>query len=122
MKRRSASSDDARFLEAHYCLAMTIKEEVRHILRSRGIEVGGYRYTVSARRQQMLAHYGVGLLVDVGANVGQYALAVRAGGYQGAFSRSSQPPLMPCWKGLRLATRCGITSERPSVTQPAFSR
>jgi len=32
----------------------------------------------------MLAHYGVGLLVDVGANVGQYALAVRAGGYQGS--------------------------------------
>lgn len=68
------------------CLAMvarmSAKERVRHALRSVGVEVGGYRYTVPARRQQMLDHYDIETLIDVGANVGQYGLATRAAGYR----------------------------------------
>ena len=62
---------------------MTAKDRIRSLLRSRGIEVGGYRYTVGARRQQMLTHYGIQSLVDIGANIGQYALSARRAGYRG---------------------------------------
>ena len=64
-----------------YSCRMSAKERIRSLLRSRGVEVGGYRYTVDARRQQMLDYYGIRTLVDVGANVGQYARTVRRAGY-----------------------------------------
>lgn len=60
-----------------------VKETVRTQLRRRGIEVGNYRHTIAARRQKMLSAYGIRTLVDVGANVGQYALEARRGGYGG---------------------------------------
>lgn len=60
-----------------------VKERVRRTLRSRGVEVGGFRNTVHARRVQMLRAHGVDLLVDVGANVGQYGESVREAGYSG---------------------------------------
>jgi FkbM family methyltransferase len=61
---------------------MNSKEWARQLFRSCGVEVGAYRYTVAARRQQMLAHFQIRTLVDVGANVGQYATAARRAGYQ----------------------------------------
>src|SRR3954463_9689928 len=63
------------------CYAAEMKEAVRQILRRRGIEVTGYRHTVPYRRQQLLAHQGVDLLLDIGANAGQYATSVRRAGY-----------------------------------------
>jgi FkbM family methyltransferase len=38
---------------------------------------------ITVRRQLLLAHVGVRDLLDIGANVGQWAIAVRHGGYRG---------------------------------------
>lgn len=62
---------------------MNAKLAVRSFLRRRGVEVSGYRWTVTAQRQKIFDYYGIDLLVDVGANVGQYAKAARRAGYGG---------------------------------------
>jgi FkbM family methyltransferase len=62
---------------------LTGKERIRQALRSRGVEVGGYRYTPAARRQQLLTVLGVDLLIDGGANRGQWASEARRHGYRG---------------------------------------
>jgi FkbM family methyltransferase len=78
------------------------KEIVRWAARRKGgVEIGGYRHTAVARRQQMRSHYGVDLLVDVGANVGQYALEQRRAGYRGRLL--SLEPLASAYRELEAA-------------------
>lgn len=60
-----------------------MKERIRDVLRGLGIELGGYRHTYLARRQRLFSHYGIDLLVDVGANDGRYVTAARRAGYRG---------------------------------------
>lgn len=50
-----------------------------------GLEVTRYRVATSsmARLQRILAHHGVDLVLDVGANSGQFASGIRSGGYRG---------------------------------------
>ena len=60
-----------------------MKERIRDALRRMGVEIGGYRHTFLARRQCIFSAYGVDTVVDVGANVGQYARMIRRGGFGG---------------------------------------
>lgn len=53
------------------------------ILRKAGLSVSRYRHSTPARRALMLATRNVDLLVDGGANVGQYATEIRSHGYRG---------------------------------------
>jgi FkbM family methyltransferase len=59
-----------------------------------GLELGRYRWTYPARRQQILTSLRIGTLLDVGANVGQYGAAVRSAGFRGtihSFEPVSEP-------------------------------
>ena len=59
------------------------KDWLKARLRSRNVTIRDYRFTVSARKQQLLKHFEVDLLVDVGANRGQAATLYRQHGYGG---------------------------------------
>jgi FkbM family methyltransferase len=59
---------------------MGVRRAVRRLLQRLGIEV--VRYNPQAR-QQLFARKGIDLVFDVGANAGQYAEKLRAGGYRG---------------------------------------
>lgn len=56
---------------------------VHGALRRAGLHIGRYPNSIPARRTRILRHYGVGLVVDVGANVGQYGTELRRHGYTG---------------------------------------
>jgi FkbM family methyltransferase len=72
-------------------------------LRRRGIEVSGTRWSIRQRRQRMLSHYGIDVLLDVGANIGQYATEVREAGYTGVIH--SYEPLSGPFRELAAASR-----------------
>ena len=59
------------------------KDRLRTFLRSIGLELTRYRGTLTDHRQRLLQRMHVCTLYDVGANVGQYAFAVRHGGFRG---------------------------------------
>ncbi len=58
---------------------------VRKALRSTGLDVQHYHALnfPNLRRQRILEHHGIDLVIDAGANVGQYATKLRENGYQG---------------------------------------
>lgn len=60
-------------------------EPIHRLLRSLGLDVVRHPGPASllGRRMAFLRDHGVDLVVDVGANVGQYARELRAGGYGG---------------------------------------
>lgn len=63
------------------------------LLRQSGFELRRYR-DPALRRVALMREHGVELLVDVGANRGQYAAAARRGGYEGlivSFEPLSEP-------------------------------
>jgi FkbM family methyltransferase len=53
------------------------------ILRRFDLELRRYRHSLRAKRARLLDQGGVDLVLDVGANVGRYAVEIRAGGYRG---------------------------------------
>jgi FkbM family methyltransferase len=59
---------------------------LRRLLRRMGLDVQRYHPLSfpNLRRQRLLAHHRVDLVLDVGANVGQYARKLREHGYAGA--------------------------------------
>jgi FkbM family methyltransferase len=61
-----------------------IKRAVLAAVRSAGYEIVsiGPVYPAANRRLTMMVHHGVKTVVDVGANTGQYATALRQAGYQ----------------------------------------
>jgi FkbM family methyltransferase len=63
----------------------TLERLVRGQLRKRGLALVGYtpQDYVHLRRARVLAAHGVDLVLDVGANTGQYAGHLRAEGYAG---------------------------------------
>jgi FkbM family methyltransferase len=76
------------------------------------------RFTPAERRARLLAAYDVDLVIDVGANVGQYAAALRVAGYEGriaSFEPLAEPYATlaaaaagdPEWDAWRLALGAG---------------
>lgn len=61
---------------------VNIKETVRKRLQALGFDLRRYEHSVPARRQAAFDHYGIDLLVDVGANIGQYATEARRNGFR----------------------------------------
>lgn len=61
------------------------EQVVRHLLNSIGFDLRRYRpeRSESGRLATMLAHHGVDLVFDVGANMGQFARSLRRSGYPG---------------------------------------
>src|ERR1035437_2129095 len=61
-----------------------LKRVLRVVLRSAGLEMHWIHPlgTTAPRRRAMMEHLGVDTVLDVGANVGQYALQLRDGGYK----------------------------------------
>lgn len=60
---------------------MDAERAIKSLTRRFRVEIMAYRRSVPARRTQLLHHLGVDLVVDVGANVGQYATELRSTGY-----------------------------------------
>jgi FkbM family methyltransferase len=60
-----------------------IKRTIRRGLRLFGADVHRYEHTLPAVRARILAELAIDLVLDVGANRGQYARDLRAAGYRG---------------------------------------
>ena len=57
----------------------TIKQKIRQLMRGNGYDIIKFSpfSNLIARRRQLMRHYGVDLVLDVGANTGQYVDALR---------------------------------------------
>lgn len=62
-----------------------MKAVVRKVARIFGLELARYRVATSsvARLQRIFTYQKVDLVLDVGANVGQFAMTIRSAGYRG---------------------------------------
>ncbi|MBD2040287.1 FkbM family methyltransferase [Microcoleus sp. FACHB-672] len=62
-----------------------IKKLVKKVARKLGIELSRFTPQTSdtARIQRILHHYQIDLVLDIGANIGQYSMLLRDLGYQG---------------------------------------
>lgn len=88
----------------------------------------GLRFAPAERRARLLGAYDVDLVVDVGANVGQYAAALRAAGYEGRVT-SFEPLAAPyavladaadgdrAWEAWRLALGARRGAARANVAE-----
>ncbi|KJH71843.1 FkbM family methyltransferase [Aliterella atlantica] len=103
-----------------------IKDTVKKILNSLGFDVRKYnpQASESSRLNHFFTYYNVDLVLDVGANVGQYAKFIRKIGYSGKIvsfeplsSAYSQLQLIsskdPCWE---IAPRAAIGSYEGDIT------
>jgi FkbM family methyltransferase len=61
----------------------TTRHRIKTAARRLGYEVTIFRNSVAGQRAQLLRHLGIQRVVDVGANVGQYADSLRELGYRG---------------------------------------
>ena len=63
---------------------MTIRQSIRKFLRKNGFDIIRYDYMnhQEARRINLISHYGITVILDVGANNGQYAAHLRDMGFQ----------------------------------------
>ncbi len=64
-------------------MELHLKTKVRHLLRRFNISIHRYSHSTAARRLLLIRRHGVDLILDVGANTGQYALGLREAGYLG---------------------------------------
>lgn len=62
---------------------MSIKELIKSLLKSQGVIVKRYPETDIIRRMKLIDARNINLLIDVGANTGQYATLMRDYGYKG---------------------------------------
>jgi len=60
-----------------------VRHHIKTALRRFGYEVTAYQNSVAGQRAQLLRHLDIDQVVDVGANVGQYAESLREIGYEG---------------------------------------
>lgn len=60
-------------------------KKLQHLGRRLGVDIRRYSATssVAGRRARIMAHHEIGLVLDIGANVGQYALELRSTGFGG---------------------------------------
>jgi FkbM family methyltransferase len=82
-------------------MASNLPDWFRKFLKHRDVDLRRYRFSVDARRDQLLKHYGVDVLVDIGANEGQYAHEARFAGFAGQIV--SVEPVSVAFKQLRAA-------------------
>ena len=84
---------------------MSVLKGVRNLLRKVGIEANRYTIHTSAGAQlnRLLEHFCIDLVLDVGANRGQYAAELRSHGYAGGIV--SFEPLAAAHASLTLAAR-----------------
>lgn len=75
----------------------------RDIARVLGIDVNRHSRSFEARRDRIFRDAGISLVVDVGANEGQYAREIRREGYSGRIL--SVEPLTDCFRTLAAASR-----------------
>jgi FkbM family methyltransferase len=60
------------------------RRSAKSALLRRGIEIGRHRpQNPGSRRAQIMAHHDIGVLLDIGANLGSYSRRVREAGYAG---------------------------------------
>jgi len=61
-----------------------LKQQIRRAFRSIGFDISRYRFerTDAGMLNSTLHSFGIDLIVDVGANTGQYAMGARSGGYK----------------------------------------
>jgi len=79
-----------------------ITTPLRLALRRLGLDVDRHCRSYASRRQRILHRLGVSLVIDVGANVGQYAVELRKEGFRGRIL--SVEPVADSYA--RLAKRC----------------
>jgi FkbM family methyltransferase len=88
----------------------------------------GVRFSPAERRARLLISYELDLVIDVGANAGQYAAALRAAGYRGrivSFEPLSEPYRRlaaasdedAAWDCQRLALGCQPGTARMNVSE-----
>ena len=84
---------------------MGYRSAIRHLLRKVGYDIIKFdaRNAPLVRRLRLLAYYGVDLIFDVGANVGQYGLEMRRASYKGRIV--SFEPLTEAFRQLERAVR-----------------
>lgn len=59
-------------------------QHIKRMLRRFGAEVSRFDYKLPiVRRMQLLSHHGIDLVLDIGANVGQFGMELRDLGYRG---------------------------------------
>ncbi|WP_421800293.1 FkbM family methyltransferase [Haliscomenobacter sp.] len=59
-----------------------MRKLIQQILRKNGFQISKYPDDDSVIRMKMMTHFNIDTLLDIGANIGQYALRMRAMGYQ----------------------------------------
>jgi len=81
--------------------AIPLRRRARFVVRRLGLDIHSYQRArdVDARRTRFLREHRVGAVVDGGANVGQWALAIRGNGYRGPII--SFEPLADAFAALR---------------------
>ena len=82
-----------------------LKKTIKKLSRSLGIDLKRYNVQTSedARMQQLLDYHKIDLVLDVGANVGQYAKSLRDLGYSGRIV--SFEPLSSAYSQLKTASK-----------------
>jgi FkbM family methyltransferase len=76
---------------------MSRSEEIRRI----GARIDHFKANPLARRRRLFETHGISLVLDVGANTGQYARALRRSGYEGRIA--SFEPVRSAFQRLRRA-------------------
>ena len=81
-----------------------LKKVIKKLARKLGFEVRRYKPATSevARMQQLFAYHNIDLVLDVGANIGQYARFLREFGYSGKIV--SFEPLSSAYSQLKTAS------------------
>lgn len=69
----------------YFVILYMVKKLIRQLLRSIGFEIKRYNptYSEAARLRQLLTYLDIDLVLDVGANIGQYRYFLRDFGYSG---------------------------------------
>ena len=70
-----------------------VKRLARNVASTFGLEISRKQPGIDERRQRVLAGNSIGLVVDAGANVGQYVSRVRGQGYDGPIVSFEPQPL-----------------------------
>lgn len=62
-------------------VAKAFKQQIRNFLKKRGLDIVFYPSDSKSRMMKLLSAYNINIVLDVGANVGQYAKELRNLGY-----------------------------------------